>query len=42
MGQDMLSELSIISIEKEIANSISYDDIIEEFATAKARKMSFN
>lgn len=41
MNEDMLSDLAIISIEKEIASSISYDDIIETFATVKARKKQF-
>lgn len=41
MGQDRLSELAIISIEKEIANSIDYDDIIEDFANKKSRKLEF-
>lgn len=41
MGQDRLNELAIISIEKEIANSIDYDDVIEYFASKKARKKEF-
>lgn len=40
MLQSRLNGLAIISIENEIANSLDYDDIIEEFATAKARKMN--
>lgn len=38
MQQNRLNDLTIISIEKEIANSLNYDDIIDEFATSKARK----
>lgn len=38
MSQNRLNGLAIISIENEVANSIGYDDIIEEFATSKARK----
>lgn len=41
MGQERLSELAIISIENNIASSINYDDIIDDFATAKARKKDF-
>lgn len=39
MSQDRLNGLAIISIEHEIAEKISYDDIIESFADSKARKM---
>lgn len=38
MNDDRLSDLSIISIEKEVAETISYDEIIDEFANMKARK----
>lgn len=41
MKQGRLNELTILSIEKDIANSINYDDIIDEFAAAKARKKDF-
>lgn len=41
MNPARLSDLTIISIENEVANSISYDDITEEFAAAKARKGKF-
>lgn len=36
MNQERLSNLSIISIEYEIAKDINYDDIIDEFAEMKA------
>lgn len=38
MHQERLNGLAIVSIEKEIANSIKYDDIIEDFANAKTRE----
>lgn len=41
MGQERLSGLSILSIEHEIAKSINFDDVINEFALAKARKIKF-
>lgn len=41
MGQERLSGLSILSIEHEIAKSINFDDIINEFALAKARRIKF-
>ena len=41
MDQNRLSELSINSIESDIANAIDYDDIIDGFATADARKKDF-
>lgn len=41
MGQERLNDLAIISIENDVANPIDYDDVIEDFATAKARKKSF-
>lgn len=39
--QERLNGLAIISIEREIANSIDYEDIIEDFAHSKARKKPF-
>jgi len=41
MSQERLSGLSILSIEHEIAKSINFDDVIHEFALAKARKIKF-
>lgn len=38
MNQERLNDLSIISIEKDVADTISHDDIIDEFADMKARK----
>jgi hypothetical protein len=40
MGQERLSSLAIVSIENEVANSINYDNVINQFATAKARKVA--
>lgn len=41
MQQKRLNELAIISIESDIANSNNFDDVIEDFATSKARKKKF-
>lgn len=41
MNQERLNELAIISIEHDIANSIEYDDVIDDFAKSKARKKNF-
>ena len=41
MTQDRLSSLMTLSIEHELARQIDYDYIIDQFATEKARKISF-
>jgi len=41
MGQERLSGLAIISIENDIASNINYDEVIHEFASAKARRGVF-
>lgn len=41
MGQDRLSGLAIISINQEIGKQLSYDDIIDDFASKKARRQHF-
>ncbi|XP_025192161.1 zinc finger MYM-type protein 1-like [Melanaphis sacchari] len=41
IGQDRLSNMAIISIESETANHLNYDDILEEFASIKSRKINF-
>lgn len=41
MSQTRLTGFSTISIEKEIAETINYDTIINEFASEKARKKFF-
>ena len=38
MSQKPLSGLAVISINHQLANQISYDDIIDDFASKKARK----
>lgn len=40
MKQDRLSDLAILSIEKEMFESIDYDTIIDKFADMKARKVT--
>lgn len=39
LGQERLTNLGILLIELETSNSISYDDIINDFAAKKARKI---
>ncbi|XP_022177857.1 zinc finger MYM-type protein 1-like [Myzus persicae] len=41
LSQENLSGLSIISIEKDISESLDYDDIINQFAAKKSRKVMF-
>lgn len=41
MGQQRLSDLSIISIEKELAENIDVSNIVKTFALKKARKANF-
>ena len=41
MRQERLSNLSMLSIEKEITNSLNFDELIETFVRAKARKAVF-
>lgn len=41
MLQDHLSDLAIISIERDLCENIDYNDIIEKFAEIKARKINF-
>jgi len=41
LSQENLSSLSIISIEKDISESLNYDDIINQFAAKKSRKVMF-
>ncbi len=41
MSQERLTGLSIISINHSIGEQISYDDIIDDFASRKARKVQF-
>ena len=41
MTQERPTNLAILSIEKTTFESISYDEIIDEFAERKARKINF-
>ncbi len=41
MSQERLTGLAIISINHSIGEQISYDDIIDDFASRKARKVRF-
>ena len=41
MSQERLSGLAIISINHTVAQQISYDDVIDDFAAKKARKVKF-
>lgn len=39
MGQDRLSDLAFLSVEREKFEMINFDDIIDKFASSKARKI---
>ena len=41
MGQDRLSDLALMSVEREVLEQIDFDDIINQFAAVKARKINF-
>ena len=38
---DRLSALSILSVEKDYFQKLDFEDIIADFASAKARKVQF-
>ena len=40
MGQDRLNDLVLLSIERETVDKIDFDEIIDKFAAAKARKIN--
>ncbi|XP_026502970.1 zinc finger MYM-type protein 1-like [Terrapene carolina triunguis] len=42
MSQEHLTGLAILSIEQDITLSLSYDDVITDFADEKTRKIVFN
>lgn len=42
MSQNRLTNLAMISIEKDICEALDMTDLIKEFATKKARKVVFN
>ncbi|KAI8797005.1 Zinc finger MYM-type protein 1 [Biomphalaria glabrata] len=39
MGQERLSDLALLSIEKELVETINFDDVIDNFASARSRKV---
>ena len=39
MGEERLRGLSVLSIESKRAQSIDFDEVINEFALAKSRKV---
>lgn len=39
MGQERLSGLAVISINGDVAQKLSYDDLIADFATRKCRRV---
>lgn len=41
MAQDRLTGLAIISINHEVGRQVSYDDVIDEFVSRKARRQRF-
>jgi len=41
LSQDRLSGLATLAIEKELAENVNYENIIEQFATKKSRKINF-
>ena len=41
MSQERLSELTILSIEKEMLEELKYKNLINNFASQKARKNRF-
>lgn len=40
MGQERLCGLAVISIERDISTAINYDDVIDQFAASKARRVT--
>ena len=40
MGQERLSGLAVLSIENEATKNIDFDDVINDFAALKARKVA--
>ena len=40
MGQDRLHSIALLSIECELVREINFKDIIEQFASAKTRKVT--
>ena len=40
MGQDRLDNLALLSMERETFEKLNFDDIIDQFATVKARRIN--
>ena len=40
MGQDRLSDLALLSVKRETLEKIDFDDVIDQFATVKSRKIN--
>lgn len=41
MGQDRLSNIAILNIEKDVANKLDLEKMISTFAETKTRKKNF-
>lgn len=41
MGQERLSALTLLSVEREVTDSINFDEVIDKFAAVKARRICF-
>lgn len=39
MGQNRSTSMSILSIEKNLVDQLSFDDVFDNFAAQKARKV---
>ena len=42
MGQDRLSDLALLSVERETLEKTDFDDVIDKFATVKSRKINLS
>ena len=40
MGQDRLSDLALLSVERETLEKTDFDDVIDQFATVKSKKIN--
>ncbi|KAG8235475.1 hypothetical protein J437_LFUL011866 [Ladona fulva] len=40
MGQDRLSDHALLSVERETLETTDFDDVIDQFATVKSRKIN--
>ena len=41
MGESRLSALAILSIESDLVETLTFDDIISKLASVKARRIGF-